>query len=110
MSFIWKPFSKHFGDAKEIFAHFFYSHYTAPDDTIHNDIDRTDMDAVQFDPEMPDYNAPSKITAMVNHVQLMTKLYPAKQNIAVLIGDDFAHGAAFDTFTTLDKFMDSVNT
>jgi hypothetical protein len=42
LSFIWKPFSKHFGDSKEIYSHFFSSHYTAPDDTLHNDFGRTD--------------------------------------------------------------------
>ena len=46
MSFIWKPFSKHFGDEKEIYAHFFDSHYYAPEETLHNDFDRTDKDAV----------------------------------------------------------------
>ena len=39
----------------------------------------------------------------------MTKLYPAKQNIAVLIGDDFGYPDAFDTFKTTDKFLHMVN-
>ena len=39
----------------------------------------------------------------------MTKLYPAKQNIAVLIGDDFSYSDAFDNFKTMDKYLEMVN-
>jgi hypothetical protein len=35
---------------------------------------------------------------MINHVQELTTKYPAKSNIAVLIGDDFAYPDAFDNF------------
>ena len=58
---------------------------------------------------MPNYNLPKKINDMINHVQLMTEYYPAKQNIAVCIGDDFYHGLAFDTFNVLDKYMAKIN-
>ena len=47
---------------------------------------------------MPEYNANKKVIAMINHVQSLTKKYPAKQNIAVLLGDDFAYPDAFDSF------------
>jgi hypothetical protein len=46
LSFIWKPLEKHFGDSKEIYAHFFWNHYTAPDGTLKNDISRGDDDAL----------------------------------------------------------------
>lgn len=46
---------------------------------------------------------------MINHVQTMTKMYPAKQNIAVLVGDDFGYPDAYDTFKTTDKFLELVN-
>ena len=39
----------------------------------------------------------------------MTKYYPAKQNIAVLFGDDFGYPDAFDTFKTNDQFLEMVN-
>lgn len=108
-SFIWKPMQKHFGDAKEIYAHFFWNHYTAPDDTLKNDISRCDDDALQDDINLQEYNAKRKAVSMINHVQSMTKMYPAKQNIAVLVGDDFAFLDAFDNFQTIDKFIDLAN-
>ena len=46
LSFIWKPLQKHYGDSKEIYAHFFWNHYTAPDGTLKNDISRGDDDAL----------------------------------------------------------------
>jgi hypothetical protein len=39
----------------------------------------------------------------------MTKLYPAKQNIAVLIGDDFSYPDAFDSFKSNDKYLEMLN-
>jgi len=53
---------------------------------------------MQADPTMSDYNGMKKAVLMINHVQEMTKKYPAKQNIAVLAGDDFAYVAATETF------------
>ena len=47
--FVWKPFSKHFGNEKEIFSHYFSQHYFAPDGTLHNDIERTDDEQIQND-------------------------------------------------------------
>lgn len=45
---------------------------------------------------------------MINHVQEMRK-YPAKLNIAVLVGDDFGYPLAIDTFKTTDVFLDMLN-
>tara|TARA_B100000780_G_scaffold229779_1_gene169427 strand:- start:55 stop:351 length:297 start_codon:yes stop_codon:yes gene_type:complete len=57
LQFIWKPLSKHYGDSKEIFAHMFNAHYTAPDETLHNDIDRTTDESIQSDKTLSNYNA-----------------------------------------------------
>lgn len=46
-AFVWKPWSKHFGNQKEIFTHFFSTGYVAPDNTVHNDFERTDQDSLQ---------------------------------------------------------------
>ena len=43
---------------------------------------------------------------MINHVQELTTKYPAKSNIAVLIGDDFAYPDAFDNFREADDLID----
>jgi hypothetical protein len=34
LAFVWKPFSKHFGDAKEIYTHIFADGYGAPEHTL----------------------------------------------------------------------------
>lgn len=39
----------------------------------------------------------------------MTRKYPAKLNIAVLVGDDFGYPLAIDTFKTTDVFLDMLN-
>lgn len=44
LSFIWKPFSRHFGNNKEILAFFTWTHYDGPDGVLHNDIERTEDD------------------------------------------------------------------
>ena len=34
LAFIWKPMSKHFGDAKEIYTHIFADHYATPENVL----------------------------------------------------------------------------
>lgn len=41
LDFIWKPFSKHFGNQKEIYCSFLVQHYNSPEGTLHNDFERT---------------------------------------------------------------------
>lgn len=42
LSFVWKPFSRHFGNNKEIMTHITVGGYEGPDGVLHNDIERTD--------------------------------------------------------------------
>jgi hypothetical protein len=46
-----------------------------------------------------------KAVLMINHVQEMTKMQQAKQNVAVLVGDDFAFGMASDNFRQMDEII-----
>lgn len=108
-AFVWKPFSKHFGDEKEIFAHFFSSHYFAPDNTLHNDFERAPEDSLQDDPSLQEYNGLKLATRLINHVQSTTRLYAAKKNIIILIGDDFGNMDSFDNFKQIDRVLELCN-
>jgi hypothetical protein len=44
LGFIWKPMSKHFGDAKEIYTHIFADHYSTIENVLQYD-QRADTDA-----------------------------------------------------------------
>lgn len=111
LAFVWKPFSRHFGDNKEILTHVTATQYDGPDGIIRNDIERgsPDEDAVQNDTTLEGYNSLLKVSHLVNHVQALTRAYPSKANIMVIMGEDFGYMDAFDGFRQADELIALAN-
>lgn len=111
LSFIWKPFSRHFGDNKEILAFFTWTHYDGPMQVLHNDIERAEGGDEQWqnDTSLFGYNAMHKCNSLVNHVQEISRYYPHKRNLLVMMGDDFGYMDAFDSFKQVENLMDLCN-
>jgi hypothetical protein len=104
---VWKPFSRHFGDNKEILTHVTWTDYAGPDGVIHNDIEMTPEgdDPVQTDASLQGSNSMLKVSNLVNHVQEITRYYPNKENFLVMIGDDFGYADAMDDFKQADHLI-----
>ena len=98
LAFIWKPFSKHFGDAKEIYTHIFADSYGTPEKILQYD-ERADSDPpIQEYEELQNYNLKQKCHRLVNYVQNSTKWYASRDNVIILLGDDFAYMNGYNSF------------
>jgi len=101
--------TKHFGDAKEIYTHIFADGYGAPEKTLQYD-ERADSDPpIQNSQEFQDFNARHKANHMVNYVQNSTKWYASKENVLVLLGDDFAYMNGQEAFKEVDQMIEICN-
>lgn len=103
-SFVWKPFARNFGDEKEILTYSTYTDYMGPNGVLHNDVERAENvdQGLQNDTRLQDYNSMKKLTVLVNHVQMLTRFYPNKENYMIMIGDDFGYMDAIDGFAELE--------
>lgn len=109
LAFVWKPMSKHFGDAKEIYTHIFADGYGAPEKTLQYD-ERADSDPpIQDNKEFQDFNARTKAHRMINYVQNSTLWYASKEHVLVLLGDDFAYMNGFEAFKEVDALIEICN-
>lgn len=74
-----------------------------PDGVLHNDVERSENvdQGLQTDTGLQDYNSMKKLTALVNHVQMLTRFYPNKENYLIMVGDDFGYMDAIDGFAEL---------
>ena len=46
---------------------------------------------------------------MINNIQRYSKLFQSKQNLAIIMGDDFCGENSFDSFNQLDKLLELTN-
>lgn len=109
LAFIWKPMSKHFGDAKEIYTHLFADSYGTPEHVLQYD-ERADSDPpVQDEEGLQNYNIKHKCHYLINYVQNSTKWYASKENVLVMLGDDFAYMNGYANFQQVDKLIEDCN-
>lgn len=78
---------------------------------LHNDIERAEGGDEQWqnDTSLFGYNAMHKCNSLVNHVQEISRYYPHKRNLLVMMGDDFGYMDAFDSFKQVENLMDLCN-
>jgi alpha-mannosidase len=95
MSFLWEPFSKHFGEEKQILVVASSFGYLKPH--RHTELsnepreERTKEDEPFINSkEVETYNMDRKCREFVNEVLNQTKWHNAKENVAILWGDEFA--------------------
>jgi hypothetical protein len=102
---------RHFGNNKEILTWLTWTHYDGPTGVLHNDIERSfDGDEpVQNYTSYQGFNGREKVVTLVNHVQEISRYYPNKENLLVMIGDDFGYMDAFDNFKQADLLIDLCN-
>lgn len=97
MSFLWEPFSKHFGEEKQILVYASTFDYLYPKGFRYEE--RANEDAPIIDNKaLATYNMDLKCKALVNEAFNQSKAHNAKENLAILWGDDFAFQNAFSNF------------
>lgn len=109
-SFIWKPFSKHFGDQKEIYTYIFPGGYGFEYSISFVDQMESKIGPqIQDDPTLPNYNAEKQATDLINWVQKASEMYTAKENFMFQIGDDFTFMNSQQDFDDADKLINMAN-
>lgn len=105
MNFVWEPFSKHFGEEKQILVHASTYDYLYPWGFWHEER-ATGDDPVIANKELETYNLDRKCKMLVNEVFAQSRYHNAEENVAILWGDDFAFQNAFFNFEQIELLID----
>lgn len=105
MTFLWEPFSKHFGDEKQILVVSSSFDYLFPKGFRHEERSNED-DPNIANKEMETYNMDRKCLKFMNEVFNQTRWHNGKENVAIIWGDDFAFQNAFFNFEQLELLID----
>ena len=101
MTFLWEPFSAHFGEEKQILLHTLTEDYLYPKGLRYDE--RANEDSpVTVNKRLSTYNLDVKCAKMYMFVNNVTKEHKGQRNALVLWGDDFAFQNAFAQFEAID--------
>mmetsp|Transcript_3463 Transcript_3463/g.5887 ORF Transcript_3463/g.5887 Transcript_3463/m.5887 type:complete len:270 (+) Transcript_3463:445-1254(+) len=107
MNFLWRPFSKHFGDSKQIFTATMRDHYCWLDGFFYDE--RWDgSDPFVADESSDVYNAEEKMQQMLNYLGEMEEDYRGN-HMLLPFGCDFSFANARLNFEQMDLIIDYVN-
>ena len=97
MSFLWEPFSKHFGEEKQMLVVTSSFDYLFPKG-FRQEERTNDDDPNIANKDMETYNMDRKCLKFMNEVFNQTRWHNSKENVAIIWGDDFAFQNAFFNF------------
>ncbi|XP_061357704.1 alpha-mannosidase isoform X2 [Gastrolobium bilobum] len=103
---IWRG-SKTFGSSAQIFANAFPVHYSAPNG-FNFEVDRTDIDPLQDDPLIFDYNVEQRVKDFIDAATTQANV-TRTNHIMWTMGDDFQYQYAESWFKQMDKLIHYVN-
>jgi lysosomal alpha-mannosidase len=103
MNFIWRPFSKHFGNQKQIFTSTMQDHYCWIPGFWYDEKFLGD-EPVVIDEEFDTYNAPQKSQVIIDYITNMANNYKGN-HMMMPFGCDFTFGNAKMTFENMDRLI-----
>jgi len=110
MNFLWRPFSKHFGDQKEIFTSVMRDHYCWPSGFTYDERDSHD-DPFVSNKKSTSFNADKKSDQLLSYIIDMEGNYLGN-HMLIPFGCDFSFANAkmnFEQMDSLIKFFNSYN-
>lgn len=107
MNFLWRPFEKHFGDAKQIFTAVMRDHYCWINGFWYDErFDGDDPVVVRED--LDTFNAPGKVDLIVDYINEMAADYIGNQML-MPFGCDFTFANAAMNFESMDNLITYFN-
>jgi len=107
MNFLWRPFSEHFGDEKQIFTSAMRDHYCWPEGFWYDERWYTD-DPMVADPDLDTYNADSKLQQLLSYIIDMEGDYLG-DHMFIPFGCDFSFANARMNFDQMDLIIEYFN-
>ena len=107
MEFVWRPFSKHFGQSTQIFTHAMYDHYCYPpgfnvDERFYGD------SPVVTDQELETFNADKRVELLLERIYDMKEVYRGN-HMLITMGCDFTYMNAHMNFMSMDRLIEYFN-
>ena len=103
-NFIWRPFSKHFGDQYQILSSVLKDNSCYPGGTYSDANPKGDQDPFVDDEQRSDYNAPDKAQEFIHYVEDMAKMY-RETHLMIPMGCDFAYENAGQNFKKMEALV-----
>jgi hypothetical protein len=109
MNFLWRPFTKHFGDKHQLLVSVFNETYCYPPGFSVDERYDAD-DPFVSDATLRAFNADEKARQLINYVQAMSKIHDLGENHILLPwGCDFTFANAKLSFDQMDRIIKYLN-